>query len=180
MTQIALIDTAIVDLLESCALPSPTVQSSPHEWDNGFIQRLLTMTPAVLVSWAGAEPFGDTSTTLQLLGKWSVTVATGWHGADQKAQPRGGRPDLAGSPCRSGFTELRRALNVFALEHHEAIRRIAPLGELPRGLSGMKPANESEQSPVALGQTPNVEVRPVRFHVHHVVNRQRQMLGRQV
>ena len=42
-------------------------------------------------------------------------------------------------------------------------KRGAPLGELPRGLSGMKPANESEQSPVALGQTPNVEVRPVRF-----------------
>ena len=61
--------------------------------------------------------------------------------------------------------------------NHEAIRRIAPLGELPRGLSGMKPANESEQSPVALGQTPNVEVRPVRFHVHHVVNRQRQTPG---
>ena len=89
MTQIALIDDALVGLLESCALPSTTVLSSPHEWDNGFIQRLLTITPAVLVSWAGAEPFVDNATSLQLLGKWSVTVATGWNGQDQKGRRLG-------------------------------------------------------------------------------------------
>ena len=89
MTQITLIDNALVSLLESCALPSTTVLSSPHAWDQGYFQRLLTITPAVLVSWGGAEPFGDQSTSLQLLGKWSVTVAAGWNGADQKARRLG-------------------------------------------------------------------------------------------
>ena len=37
MTQIALIDTALVGLLESCDLPSTTVLSAPHAWDHGFM-----------------------------------------------------------------------------------------------------------------------------------------------
>ena len=91
MTQIALIDTAIVDLLESCQLPQTTVLSAPHAWDQGFIQRLLTDLPAVLVAWIGAEPYPDTatSTTLPLVGKWGVYVCVGWNGADQKARRLG-------------------------------------------------------------------------------------------
>ena len=82
MTQIALIDNALVDLLESCDLPGVTVQTAPHEWDQGYIQRLLTVTPALLVAFLGAEPFPDTptSTTLALAGKWGVYIATGWQG----------------------------------------------------------------------------------------------------
>ena len=91
MTQIALIDNALVDQLESCDLLGVTVQSAPHEWDQGYIQRLLTVTPALLVAFIGAEPYPDTptSTTLALAGKWGVYIATGWNGVDQKARRLG-------------------------------------------------------------------------------------------
>ena len=88
MTQIYHTDDAIVRLLEGCDLPGVTVQSAPHEWDNGFIQRLLTATPAVLVAYLGAEAYDDTktSTVLDMVGKWAVYCVVGWNGADQKSR----------------------------------------------------------------------------------------------
>ena len=91
MTQIAATDDALIRLLEGCDLPGVTVMSAPHSWDSGYIQRLLTVTPAVLVAFVGAEPYADTatSTTLALEGKWSCIAVTGWNGADQKARRLG-------------------------------------------------------------------------------------------
>ena len=102
MTQISLTDDAIVRLLEGCDLPGVTIMSAPHEWDNGFIQRLLTVTPAVLVAFLGAEPYGDTatSTTLSMAGKWAAYVVVGWNGQDQKAQRIG---------AGAGFDLMHRA-----------------------------------------------------------------------
>ena len=102
MTQIAATDSALVDLLEGCDLPGVTIMSAPHEWDAGFIQRLLTVTPAVLVAFLGAEPFPDTatSTALALVGKWGVYVCTGWNGKDQAARRLG---------AGAGFDLMHRA-----------------------------------------------------------------------
>ena len=102
MTQIALTDSALVRLLESCDFPGVTVMSAPHEWDNGFIQRLLTVTPAVLVAFLGAEPYSDTktSTVLDVEGKWAAYVVVGWNGQDQKARRIG---------AGAGFDLMHRA-----------------------------------------------------------------------
>ena len=102
MTQIALTDDAIVRLLEGCDLPGVEILSAPHEWDTGFIQRLLTVTPAVLVAFLGAEPYDDTatSTTLAMAGKWAAYVVIGWHGQDQKARRIG---------AGAGFDLMHRA-----------------------------------------------------------------------
>ena len=60
MTQIALTYDALVRLLESCDLPGVTVLSAPHEWDAGFVQRLITVTPALLIAFTGANEYdGD-------------------------------------------------------------------------------------------------------------------------
>ena len=101
MTQIALTDDAIVRLLQSCSFPGVTVLSAPHEWDNGYIQRLLTVAPAVLVAFLGAEPYdSDTSTSLSMAGKWAAYVVTGWNGQDQKARRTG---------AGTGFDLMHRA-----------------------------------------------------------------------
>ena len=102
MTQIALTDSAIIDLLEGCDLPEVTVMSAPHQWDAGFVQRLITVTPAVLVAFLGGEPYPDTSTstTLDLVGKWGVYVCTGWNGKDQAARRLG---------AGAGFDLMHRA-----------------------------------------------------------------------
>ena len=102
MTQIALTDSALVRLLESCDFPGVLIQSAPHEWDAGFIQRFLTVTPAVLVAFIGAEPYGDTktSTTLDMVGKWAAYCIVGWNGADQKARRLG---------AGAGFDLMHRA-----------------------------------------------------------------------
>ena len=90
MTQIAATDSALVRLLESCDLRVP-VRSAPHQWDDGFIQRLITEAPTILVSFVGGDEYEDTktSTVLDLAGKWSVYVVTGWHGRDQAARRLG-------------------------------------------------------------------------------------------
>ena len=55
MTQIAA-DRAPVRLLESfCQFPGVSIMSAPHEWDGGFVTRLLDTTPAILVAFLGAE-----------------------------------------------------------------------------------------------------------------------------
>ena len=102
MTQIALTDDAIVRLLESCDFPGVSIMSAPHEWDNGFIQRLLTVTPAVLVAFLGAEPYSDTkdSTVLDVDGKWACYCVVGWNGQDQKARRIG---------AGAGFDLMHRA-----------------------------------------------------------------------
>ena len=103
MTQIALTDDALVRLLEGCGLPGGvTIMSAPHEWDNGFIQRLVSATPAVLVAFLGAEPYSDTttSTTLGMAGKWAAYIIVGWNGADQKARRIG---------AGAGFDLMHRA-----------------------------------------------------------------------
>ena len=117
MTQISATDDAIVRLLGDCSFPGVTVMSSPHEWDSGFVSRLLTVTPAVLVAFLGAEPYGDTatSTTLDMIGKWGVYICTGWHGADQKMRRIG---------AGAGFDLMHRA----AAALHSAILK-EPNGE---------------------------------------------------
>ena len=55
MTQIAETDEALVRLLDTCGFPGVTVMSAPHEWDAGFVQRLLTDVPAILVAFLGGE-----------------------------------------------------------------------------------------------------------------------------
>ena len=98
MTQIAATDAALIQLLQSCDLPGPVVvESTPHEWSPGYVQRLLTATPAVLVAFLGAEPYdNDISPLLDLAGKWSCVVCVGWNGASQKERrlATGGGYDL--------------------------------------------------------------------------------------
>ena len=98
MTQIAATDGALIRLLESCNFPGVDIASGPHEWDGGYVQRLLTSAPAIRVVFMGAEPFGDTetSTSLNLQGRWAAYVIVGWHGGDEKARRlgQGGGLDL--------------------------------------------------------------------------------------
>ena len=89
MTQIAATDAALVRLLESCDFPGVTIMSAPHEWDDGFVQRLLTETPAILVSFVGADLPDAKFTELNLDGRWNVYVVAGWHGRDQEARRLG-------------------------------------------------------------------------------------------
>ena len=105
MTQIAETDAAIRRLLETCGFPGVTVLSAPHEWDAGFIQRLLGDVPAILVSFLGGEPYDDTSTSLVLdvMGKWGVYVVTGWNGRDQAERRLG---------VGAGFDLMHRAAAV--------------------------------------------------------------------
>ena len=86
MTQIAMTDVALVDLLESCDLPGVTVLSAPHEWDAGFVQKLLTVTPAILIAFLGADDPDSKLTELNLDSRWAAYVAVGWHGQGQEAR----------------------------------------------------------------------------------------------
>ena len=101
MTQIALTDSALVRLLESCDFPGVTIQSAPHEWDAGYVQRLLTATPAVLVAFLGAEPYdAEKSTVLDMVGKWAAYVVVGWNGKSEKERRIG---------AGAGFDLMHRA-----------------------------------------------------------------------
>ena len=86
MTQIAATDGALIRLLEGCGFPGVDIASGPHEWDGGYVQRLLTSTPAIRVVFMGAEPYTDTdkSTTLSMAGKWAAYVIVGWNGQNEK------------------------------------------------------------------------------------------------
>ena len=86
MTQIAATDSALIRLLEGCGFPGVDIASGPHEWDNGYVQRLLTSTPAIRVAFLGAESHGDSdiSTSLNLDGKWAAYVIVGWNGKNEK------------------------------------------------------------------------------------------------
>ena len=88
MTQIAATDDAIIRLLEGCAFPGVSILSCPHEWDGGYITRLLAVTPAVLVAFLGGDDATE-STSLSLAGKWGVYVCTGWNGQDQTSRRKG-------------------------------------------------------------------------------------------
>ena len=105
MTQIAATDEALVRLLDTCGFPGVTVLSAPHQWDAGYVQRLLTDVPAILVAFLGGEPFDDTKTSalLDVSGKWSVLICTGWNGRDQEARRLG---------VGAGFDLMHRAASV--------------------------------------------------------------------
>ena len=120
MTQIAATDEAIVRLLDTCGFPGVQVFSGPHEWDNGYLQRLLASAPAIVVAFLGGEPYEDskTSTVLDLEGKWGVYVCTGWNGMGQ-AERRNG--------AGAGLDLLHRAASVL----HTAILTDAKGNRLP-------------------------------------------------
>ena len=121
MTQIAETDSALVRLLDTCGFPGVTVLSAPHEWDAGFVSRLLTDVPAILVAFLGGEPFDDTSTSalLDVSGKWAILVCTGWHGRDQAARRLG---------VGAGFDLMHRAASVL----HGAVLADAKGNRLPQ------------------------------------------------
>ena len=104
MTQIAATDSALVRLIEGCDFPGVTVLSAPHEWDQGFISRLLDAAPAILIAFSGGEQFegGKTATTLVLDGKWNAYVCVGWNGQGQEARRlnAGAGYDLMGGRLR--------------------------------------------------------------------------------
>ena len=102
MTQIVQTDEALVRLLDGCDFPGVRIQSAPHQWDDGFIQRLLSEVPALLVAFVGGEPFDDTATSTLLVvkGQWSIFVVTGWNGRDQAARRLG---------AGAGFDLMHRA-----------------------------------------------------------------------
>ena len=85
-TQIADTENALLDLLRECQLPSQThIGSAPSRWDMGFIQRLIPTTPAVLISFLGAEPHADRlQTSLNLNASWGVYAVIGWNGNTQE------------------------------------------------------------------------------------------------
>ena len=102
--QIAKTDRALVRLLEDCNFPGVTVQSAPHEWDAGYVQRLLGDVPALLVAFLGAEEYDGTKTnTLNLKGAWACYCVVGWHGKDQEARRLG---------AGAGFDLLARTASV--------------------------------------------------------------------
>ena len=105
MTQIAATDEALVRLLDTCGFPGVTIMSAPHEWDAGFVQGLLSEVPAILVAFLGGEAFDDTktSTLLDVAGKWSILVCTGWNGRGQDERRLG---------AGAGFDLLHRAAAV--------------------------------------------------------------------
>ena len=86
MTQIAATDSALSRKLKDCGFPGVDISSGPHEWDGGYVQRLLTSTPAIRVVFMGAEQFANsaTSTTLSMAGKWAAYVVVGWNGQNEK------------------------------------------------------------------------------------------------
>ena len=98
MTQIAATDGALIRLLKGCGFPGVDIASGPHEWDGSYVSRLLTSTPAIRVVFMGAEPHTDTatSTSLNMLGRWSAYIVVGWDGQDEKARRlgQGGGLDL--------------------------------------------------------------------------------------
>ena len=108
-------------LLDTCGFPGTTVLSAPHEWDAGFVQRLLTDVPAILVAFLGGEAFEDTttSTLLDVSGKWSVLICTGWNGRDQASRRLG---------VGAGFDLMHRAAAVL----HTAILTDASGNRLPQ------------------------------------------------
>ena len=105
MTQIVATDRALVRLLEGCDFPGVSVFSAPHEWDHGFVTRLLGDVPALLVAFVGGEAYDDTktSTALDVAGKWSAYCVVGWHGAGQEERRLG---------AGAGFDLMHRAAAV--------------------------------------------------------------------
>ena len=86
MTQIALTDNALVDLLGSCDFPGVTIESAPHEWDDGYIQKLLATTPTILIAFLGADEPNTKLTELNLDGHWGAVVCVGRDGRGQEAR----------------------------------------------------------------------------------------------
>ena len=127
MTQIALTDAALVRLLEGCGFPGVDIASGPHEWDGGYVQRLLTSAPAIRVVFMGADEFTDTrtSTTLSMAGKWAAYVIVGWNGQNEKERRIG---------AGAGYDLLHRAASAL----HAAILTDEAGDRLPiAGVTGL-------------------------------------------
>ena len=86
MTQIYQTDSALIRLLQDCNFPGVDVASGPHAFDGSYIQRMLSSLPAIRVVFLGAQPYGESSTTLSMSGKWSIILAVGWNGATPEAR----------------------------------------------------------------------------------------------
>ena len=87
MSQISDTEGALLGLLRTCQLPAGVhIASAPHSWDSGFVQRLLTTTPAVLLAFLGAVPKADaaSSTSLNLTANWGCYAVIGWNGKSQE------------------------------------------------------------------------------------------------
>ncbi len=121
MTQIAETDAAIIRLLDSCAFPGVNIESSPHSWDDGYLQRLLGALPAIRVAFTGADPYDDTatSTVLDMVGTWEAYICTGWNGTSQEERRKG---------AGAGFDLLHRA----AAALHTAILKDEVGNRLPQ------------------------------------------------
>ena len=106
-------------LLEGCAFPGVTIFSGPREWDNGYLQKLLGVTPAIVVAFVGADDYGATSTVLKLSGKWGIYICTGWNGKGQAERRLG---------AGAGFDLMHRAASVL----HTAFLEDAKGNRLPQ------------------------------------------------
>ena len=89
MTQIVATDRALVRLLESCDFAGTTIASAPHEWDDGFIGKLLSSTPTIFVCFLGATDPDSKLTELNLDGRWSCYICVGWNGSNQEQRRLG-------------------------------------------------------------------------------------------
>ena len=84
-------------------LPRRNRHVAPHEWDAGFVQRLIGATPAILIAFLGADEPDSRLTELNLDGRWAAYVVVGWNGQDQKARRLG---------AGAGFDLMHRAAAV--------------------------------------------------------------------
>ena len=87
MSQIGDTENALLGLLRTCQLPAAVhIGSAPSRWDAGYVQRLISSSPSVLLAFLGAEPHADTasSTSLNLSASWAVYCVVGWRGKTQE------------------------------------------------------------------------------------------------
>ena len=86
MSQIADTENALMRLLGECQLPEGvSIESAPGEWSPGYVQRLLSSTPAVRLGFLGARPWSpeERSTSLVMRAEWAAYCIVGWQGQDQ-------------------------------------------------------------------------------------------------
>ena len=87
MSQIGDTENALLGLLRTCQLPTGVhIGSAPSQWDQGFVQRLIPSTPAILLAFLGALPHADarSTTSLNLLASWGLYAVVGWRGQTQE------------------------------------------------------------------------------------------------
>ena len=86
MSQIGETENALLRVLQTCQLPSGTsIESAPSKWDGGYIQRLISTTPALRLAFLGAVPFAEpSSTSLNLRATWGLYCIVGWNGQSEE------------------------------------------------------------------------------------------------